>query len=408
MMKKLIRYSIVTVSLVFVGVNTYLIEKADSRVEREVRINHWELSRQETLREMLYKPGVVIPEEDQYLYFNDESATFKKFLVKEGEQIKSGTPLYEYEVTDQFQQRDVLKSEVEKLEEDASNVKDSISELSKLISSLPSPSSDEKDAPIEAGALQSEYDIKREMVSKQLEAEQLENQIKSLERQIAAIDSYETTLTVESSVSGTVKSLSHEIQNPLITIASDSTVVTTDLTEKEVDEVKENLNVRVKHDGKKSLEGVITKVDRLPKADPHLKTESLYPAEVQVQEAQWRPGQHVSLSIIMEEAKDAVTVPVSAIEKVDDQSYLWMMTKNGTVKKRKIETGLEVDGRQAITSGVKAGEMYVEEPDEIASLKDQERFITALDWRRLKIRDFKTLDRADVYTNLMLGILERK
>ncbi|TYO74297.1 efflux RND transporter periplasmic adaptor subunit [Rossellomorea marisflavi] len=408
MMKKLIRYSIVTVSLVFVGVNTYLIEKADSRVEREVRINHWELSRQETLREMLYKPGVVIPEEDQYLYFNDESATFKKFLVKEGEQIKSGTPLYEYEVTDQFQQRDVLKSEVEKLEEDASNVKDSISELSKLISSLPSPSSDEKDAPIEAGALQSEYDIKREMVSKQLEADQLENQIKSLERQIAAIDSYETTLTVESSVSGTVKSLSHEIQNPLITIASDSTVVTTDLTEKEVDEVKENLNVRVNHDEKKSLEGVITKVDRLPKADPHLKTESLYPAEVQVQEAQWRPGQHVSLSIIMEEAKDAVTVPVSAIEKVDDQSYLWMMTKNGTVKKRKIETGLEVDGRQAITSGVKAGEMYVEEPDEIASLKDQERFITALDWRRLKIRDFKTLDRADVYTNLMLGILERK
>ncbi|MGG4547930.1 HlyD family efflux transporter periplasmic adaptor subunit [Rossellomorea marisflavi] len=408
MMKKLIRYSIVTVSLVFVGVNTYLIEKADSRVEREVRINHWELSRQETLREMLYKPGVVIPEEDQYLYFNDESATFKKFLVKEGEQIKSGTPLYEYEVTDQFQQRDVLKSEVEKLEEDASNVKDSISELSKLISSLPSPSSDEKDAPIEAGALQSEYDIKREMVSKQLEADQLENQIKSLERQIAAIDSYETTLTVESSVSGTVKSMSHEIQNPLITIASDSTVVTTDLTEKEVDEVKENLNVRVKHDEKKSLEGVITKVDRLPKADPHLKTESLYPAEVQVQEAQWRPGQHVSLSIIMEEAKDAVTVPVSAIEKVDDQSYLWMMTKNGTVNKRKIETGLEVDGRQAITSGVKAGEMYVEEPDEIASLKDQERFITALDWRRLKIRDFKTLDRADVYTNLMLGILERK
>ncbi|KMK95927.1 efflux RND transporter periplasmic adaptor subunit [Rossellomorea marisflavi] len=407
-MKKLIRYSIVTVSLVFVGVNTYLIEKADSRVEREVRINHWELSRQETLREMLYKPGVVIPEEDQYLYFNDESATFKKFLVKEGEQIKSGTPLYEYEVTDQFQQRDVLKSEVEKLEEDASNVKDSISELSKLISSLPSPSSDEKDVPIEAGALQSEYDIKREMVSKQLEADQLENQIKSLERQIAAIDSYETTLTVESSVSGTVKSLSHEIQNPLITIASDSTVVTTDLTEKEVDEVKENLNVRVKHDGKKSLEGVITKVDRLPKADPHLKTESLYPTEVQVQEAQWRPGQHVSLSIIMEEAKDAVTVPVSAIEKVDDQSYLWMMMKNGTVKKRKIETGLEVDGRQAITSGVKAGEMYVEEPDEIASLKDQERFITALDWRRLKIRDFKTLDRADVYTNLMLGILERK
>ncbi|KON82958.1 hypothetical protein AF331_19140 [Rossellomorea marisflavi] len=407
-MKKLIRYSIVTVSLVFVGVNTYLIEKADSRVDREVRINHWELSRQETLRDMLYKPGVVIPEEDQYLYFNDESATFKKFLVKEGEQIKSGTPLYEYEVSDQLQQRDVLKSEVEKLEEDASNVEDSISELSKLVSSLPSPSSDEKDAPIEAGALQSEYDIKREMVSKQLEADQLESQIKSLEKQIAAIDSYETTLTVESSVSGTVKSLSHEIQNPLVTIASDSTVVTTDLTEQEVDEVDENLNVRVKHDGKKSLDGVITKVDRLPKADPHLKTESLYPAEVQVQEAQWRPGQHVSLSIIMEEAKDAVTVPVSAIEKVDDQAYLWMMTKNGTVKKRKIETGLEVDGRQAITAGVKAGEMYVEEPDEIASLKDQERFITALDWRRLKIRDFKTLDRADVYTNLMLGILERK
>ena len=100
--------------------------------------------------------------------------------------------------------------------------------MKRLESSLPSSSTDEKDIPIDASALQSEYELKKEIAAKELEIDRLESQIDNLERQISDIESYETTLTVQSSVDGTIKDLSHTIDNPLITIASQATIVTTD------------------------------------------------------------------------------------------------------------------------------------------------------------------------------------
>ncbi|MGD6955931.1 hypothetical protein, partial [Bacillus thuringiensis] len=111
--------------------------------------------------------------------------------------------LYEYEVTDQTQQKSVLESEVGKLEDEIENIEENISDLKSIESSLPSSSTDEKEIPINASALQSEYDLKKEIAAKELEIDRLESQIDNLERQITDIESYETTLTVQSSVEGT-------------------------------------------------------------------------------------------------------------------------------------------------------------------------------------------------------------
>ncbi|WP_341357162.1 HlyD family efflux transporter periplasmic adaptor subunit [Rossellomorea sp. y25] len=411
MNRKTIFYSTLTLSLLFVGANTYLIEKANSKVDREVRVANWEISGKDDLVKELPKPGVVTAEEENYIYFNDEFGSFKKFLVKEGDQVKSGTPLYEYEVTDQTQQKSVLESEVEQLEDEIDSIEDNIDDLESLESSLPSTSTDDKEIPIDASALQSEYDIKKEITAKELEIDRLENQIDNLERQISDIESYETTLTVQSSVDGTIKELSHAIDNPLITIASQSTIVTTDLTEKEIVTVEENMSAIVQSDiEKKTQKGIVTKVATLPKNDPHLQTDSMYPVEVKLQDTENKllPGHHVFLSIITEEVKGAFVVPVTAIEKEGSSTFIWILTKKGTVEQRKVETGLQVNGQQQIKSGVKAGEYYIVYPGDIPALENGTPFITGIDWNRIRLRDLKKVDRPTVLENLLVGILERK
>ncbi|WP_315635362.1 efflux RND transporter periplasmic adaptor subunit [Rossellomorea yichunensis] len=411
MKRKTIFYSTLTLSLLFVGANTYLIEKANSKVDREVRVANWEISGKDDLVKELPKPGVVTAEEESYIYFNDEFGSFKKFLVKEGEQVKSGTPLYEYEVTDQTQQKSVLESEVEQLEDEIDSIEDNIDDLESLESSLPSSSSDDKKIPIDASALQSEYEIKKEIAAKELEIDRLENQIDNLERQISDMESYETTLTVQSSVDGTIKDLSHAIDNPLITIASQSTIVATDLTEKEIVTVEENMSAVVQSDiEKKTQKGIVTSVATLPKNDPHLQTDSMYPVEVKIQDTENKllPGHHVFLSIITEEVKGALVVPVTAIEKEGSSTYVWILTEKGTVEKRKVETGLQVNGQQQIKSGVKAGEYYIVYPGDIPALENCTPFVTGIDWNKIKLRELKKVDRPTVLENLLIGILERK
>ncbi|MGG1630968.1 efflux RND transporter periplasmic adaptor subunit [Rossellomorea sp. NRS-1567] len=411
MNRRTIFYSTLTLSLLFVGANTYLIEKANSKVDREVRLATWEISGKDDLVKELPKPGVVTPEEESYIYFNDEFGSFKKFLVKEGDQVKSGTPLYEYEVTNQTQQKSVLESEVEQLEDEIDSIEDNIDDLESLESSLPSTSSDDKEIPIDASALHSEYDIKKEIAAKELEIDRLENQIDNLERQISDIESYETTLTVQSSVDGTIKDLSHAIDNPLITIASQTTIVTTDLTEKEIVTVEENMSAIVQSDiEKKTQKGIVTSVATLPKNDPHLQTDSMYPVEVKLQDTKNKllPGHHVFLSIITEEVKGAFVVPVTAIEKEGPSKFIWILTEKGTVEQRKVETGLLVNGQQQIKSGVKVGEYYIVYPGDIPALENGTPFITGIDWDKIKLRELKKVDRPTVLENLLVGILERK
>ncbi len=410
MNKRKVLYSGLALSLLFVGTNGYLIGKAKSKVDREVRIEEWKAVNMGDMEKELPKSGVVTSAEENYLYFNDEFGSFKKFLVKEGDEVKAGTPLYEYEVTDFTGQKDVLESEVEQLQDEIDSIEANISDLKILGNSLPS-SYEEEEVSLEASALVTEYDIKKEIASRELEIDRLDNQIDGLESQISDLKSYETTLTVESSGDGTIKELSHSVQNPLITIASKGVIVTTDLTENEIMDVEENMDAKVQAEVEKNtLKGLVSDVSTLPKRDPHIETDSLYPIKIQLQDESNKllPGHHVFVSVITDEVKNALIVPVTAVEKSGMNTHIWILTDKGTVKKKSVETGLEVDGKVQIKSGVKAGEFYIVNPGEIPALQNGAGFITALDWDKIKLRDLKKMKRPTVIENLLLGVLERK
>jgi HlyD family secretion protein len=405
-------YILVTIPiLLFIGINFFLIEKENSKIDRLLHTDLWKSVTQSDLTKTLAKEGVVTSEEETPIYFNDEFGTFAEFLVKEGDEVEVGTPLFQYEATDLEAQRNQLESDIDQLEDEIDSIEDHIDDLEDLERSVPSVSDEEEKIPLEASAMETEFSIEKEIASKEFEISRLENQIDNLERQVSDLDSYESSLTVQSSVAGIVKNLSHEIDNPLITIASATPVVNGDLTETESLEVEEKMQARIRSKNETgTLKGEISQISSFPKHDPAVEKESSYPFTVTIQdESKLLPGHHVEVSIILEEVKNVLAVPEISIEKLGDKEYIWVLTDKGTVTRKEVKTGLVVEGKQQITSGVEKGEHYIVNPSDYHYLANGVQFTTPLNWSKVELKDWKKqLKEPFVMENLLMGILERK
>jgi len=71
------------------------------------------------------------------------------------------------------------------------------------------------------------------------------------------------------------------------------------------------------------------------------------------------PGMYAQASIPLDEAKDALTVPVQAIDRGNDRASVVVVTNAGKVERRDVELGLESADRVAVTKGLEAGDLVV-------------------------------------------------
>ena len=128
------------VILCFIGLNLFLIFKKDSPVERMNFISDWTEVKQKDLKNSFETSGVIDAAETNRVYI-DKKKSFKQFLVKKGDPVQAGTPLFEYSGLDLNEQRDVITSEQQRLQSEAASIDQLISELESLQSSIPSDSS---------------------------------------------------------------------------------------------------------------------------------------------------------------------------------------------------------------------------------------------------------------------------
>jgi RND family efflux transporter MFP subunit len=71
------------------------------------------------------------------------------------------------------------------------------------------------------------------------------------------------------------------------------------------------------------------------------------------------PGMYAQASIALDEAKDALTVPVQAIDRTNDRASVVVVTKGGTVERREVDLGLESADRVAVTRGLQVDDLVV-------------------------------------------------
>ncbi len=72
------------------------------------------------------------------------------------------------------------------------------------------------------------------------------------------------------------------------------------------------------------------------------------------------PGSAVSVEIVLDQRSQALTVPVTAIQRDAEGSYVWVRDANNTAQQRPVETGLETLEAVEIVTGLAAGDEVVE------------------------------------------------
>lgn len=420
------KWTTIAVISALIITNFYLIFKKDSKIARAEYINEWRTAKEQNLVQSKGKPGVIAPVEEEYVYYQNGLGDFEQFLVKKGDEIQSGTPLFEYSSKSIEGVIEQYEAEISKLETEQDALEDNIDDLEKLEKSLSAKKDEEGKLTHEAAA----SSVEAQIYEKELQLSRVEAEIEKLEDLVSISDTSLGEMMVESTISGTVKDISHDLQNPVVTIASSEQHVVGMLEEKEVQEIQEGMKAIIYGSfGKK--EGIISKVDVLPEQDVHVSAESQYQFTVDFQEESEDEadtqsdlqedqteeetdtqsnevaeeptlitGTHVELKIITHEVEDALTLPETAIHR----GNIYVLKGDGTIEKRPVETGLEVNGIHEITSDLEAGEYVIKEP---RTIKNKTDFFTPVEISKMKKKDFKDMRKKEIFRYIGRGFLSR-
>ncbi|XIH34897.1 RND transporter [Cytobacillus firmus] len=339
---------------IFIAANLYLALKPGSKVDKTAYIDKWQAVSKENLIDSFSKKGVVSPAEEYQVYYDERQGVFNQFLVKEGDAITPGTGLFEYQPEDLDAEKERLNAEAEKLENQIEDLEGHIEDMETYKRTLIF-AEEEKDSETTVTS-----SLDRDIYEKELQVSLLERELEMTENQLDYLEDQPGSVTVQSNFTGTISEIDRSLENPIITITSDASLINGELTLDERMETSIGLKVLVSAKDFKG-EGSIINLASLPKSGVSLNKESTYPFSVQLNEdaTEILKGTPVHIEIVTDEIEGAVTVPAEVIKKDKNASSLWVISNTGKLERRNIESGLQVNGRTEIKDGLEKGEWIV-------------------------------------------------
>ncbi|CAM3833174.1 efflux RND transporter periplasmic adaptor subunit [Mesobacillus thioparans] len=402
---------LLSAGILFVSGNLYLALKDDGKAVRSSYINSWGKIGKETLTETLHAEGVVTPDEEHHVYYDPNSSEFKSFLVKEGDEVDEGTPLFEYSSDNIDKELARLEAEKSQLETEATLLEEQIKQLSYL--QTVSASTTDNSLPVAGNGTASDssndlmsVSIEKEIYDKELEKSRVEAEIDKYDDQIDSYDGSDE-LEISSEVAGSVKKINYELNNPIVTIISDTPKVEGTFSERDLKNVQEGMEVYVKSDmfgG--AIGGTLTKIAKHPESDPSVREESQFPFEIELEleDEEVVHGTHVDVSVVTNQVVNAAVVPQQSIDKGKKNSYIYVLNETGKVEKRKIKKGLEVGEKTEVKKGVKPGELFVRKPENVQ--KADSPFFSKLKPGSLAKKTFKEEGKRSLFKQVMVGFFK--
>lgn len=406
---------LLSAGIIFVSGNLYLALRDDSKAVRSSYINKWTAVGKDTLTETLNASGVVTPEEEHYVYYNDNPGEFKNFLVKEGDQVDRGTSLYEYSSDNTDEDKAEIVAERKQLIREVALIEEQIQQLSYLQSvsasasdnSTPVFNSDGSTSSNSSSSDLVQVSIEKEIYDKELEKSRVKAEIDKYDEMIKASNNGSDQLGINSDVSGTVKKINYNLKNPIVTIISDKPKVEGTFTERDLKNVQEGMEVYVKSDlFKGKVDGTLTKIADYPETDPSVKKESHYPFEITLNEESESliKGVHVNVSVVTNKVLNAATVPERSVEKGKKNSYIYVLNEKGEVEKRSIKKGMNLNGKTEIKKGAKPGELLVQKPEKVQ--QENSPFFSRLNFDALKKKTFSEEGKRTIFKQIMVGFFK--
>ena len=355
-MKKWPRKIIIYTSILFVAGNLFLIVKKDSKLDKIERLSKWEKVKTSDIQNKLSKSGIVIPEEEHPIYFDEEIGSFNQFLVKEGEEIDTGSPLFEYSSFNTNNQITQLETEISELEEKADHILSTIDQLEGLLTQAKKGQEEDQPEPL------SIYTIQSDIYQKELEHELLLSEAAKLKEQVQIFEDQISGLTVKSPFTGVVSNVQESLSQPIMTISSKVPSIKGSLHEDDRQTVNEGMNVSVAISSQQEkMTGTISKVSSIPENESGEDQKSTYSFHVQLDDPveDLLVGKHVDVDIILKESQNASVVPIKSIEKKNKEAFIYVLSPSGTIEKTAVQTGIKSNGKVEIVSGINKEEYLV-------------------------------------------------
>lgn len=353
--------------LIAIGVVAILVLLFGINIWKNVQANNVTMEvtslKKETISEEVMTPGTLKLENQQTIYFAPEKGEIVEYYVEEGDDVKSGAPLFRYE----NQQLDLEKKQNE-LQRQSSQMQ--LNSLQDQLNDLNKKLKDDKENEV----LEAERDgVNLQVKQAKLEIEQIRLQKQSIDEQLAQ-------LTVRSDMDGKVVSINKDAAvattgvqpQALMQIGTlDSLVVEGKLSEYDTLKIKQDQNVILSSDAMpgESWTGKVSFIAYLPQETTGLEEAGVqYPVEVTVDtnDMSLKPGFQMVMKIITDK-REAQTLPLTAVKQEENKNYVFTVV-DGKAKKQEVKVGLVTDNRIEIISGLKDKDKVLLEPgDDVTS-----------------------------------------
>ncbi|WP_080843866.1 efflux RND transporter periplasmic adaptor subunit [Cytobacillus gottheilii] len=401
MRKRGISTALIIITLLFLGVNTFLIVKSDSKIQRISYVEEWTSPFERDLQKKLSSEGVIVSSVETPVYHDQNKGVINELLVQEGEEVTIGSPLFTYINDDLNFENSKLEIELEKLEEELEAVETNIDQLEDLLDDAQTAAAP-SDENVENR--DNEFEIQRELLEKERLFSILESDISKLEKLLDQEADREDLLTAESPADGIIQSINVDLGDPFITIISTEQKVETTLTESERKEVEVGMPVYIRGQNTEMLEGSVGEVSLIPTDKPEVGKESNYPVDIFItDEMEETPfGTKVNLEIVTDEVNQTLAIPTVGIKKAA-LNAVYTLTATGKVEKRMIERGLHVNGLQEISDGLQSNDFIVKTGGR--NIQDGRTFITPLRIENVSKTQMENMERNQILKAIGKGFL---
>ncbi|MFD1706973.1 efflux RND transporter periplasmic adaptor subunit [Siminovitchia sediminis] len=345
----------------FIGLN--LVNQASNEV-MAVDVTHL---KEQTMTESVIISGTLQLADQQSVYYEPDKGKVGELLVKEGDEVQNGTPLFRYDneqlELEKKQMELQLRSNLLQLE----NIKKQHRKIDRQVAKA------ETDDMLDKDELEMEHDqIFLEEQQLKIEKEQT-----LLQRQ--SIDSQLEELTVKSKIDGVIlrineqAAMSSESIQPLIQIAAPGQfVVKGAISEYDALKIKEGQPAVLTSDAVPGEKwgGTVDSVSFL--SNEHEQMEPVngetakvqYPIEIRVEDEQLdiKPGFQI-LAEIETNKKNGWTLPLSAVKQDGADNYVYVV-KDGKAERHKVKAGMTTNREIEITGGLSKNDQVIVNPPE--------------------------------------------
>ncbi|QDP41248.1 efflux RND transporter periplasmic adaptor subunit [Radiobacillus deserti] len=420
-MKKWTLVILLLLSVSLVGLNGYLISNKGDTISRTMYITDWEKAKTGDVIKSFSTKGVVVSSAKEDVFFDGEHKEFLRFLVKVGDKVEAGTPLFEYRAPEQEQLKASLEAEITQKEEDITSVERYMNSLRNYQVRLPDSNGEleNRDYEIEEKLNIVGDNITSDMISsaitqeifkQQLEMDRLEAEITKLEQELNSLQSggNQAVLTEASTVAGTIIKLDKTLTNPVVTLATNNYSIEGKLTNNELQKVETGMDVRASVQGvKEELETSLTQVDDYPIEEPTVGENSFYRYQAALTEPSdsIAVGAKADVSILTEQANQVTTLEESAIQK-GKKPYVYQLTKASKVIRKPIQLGLSAEGKVEIVSGLKSNDVVVKNPSEI-HVDEKSYFASKMHPLDISWSSFTAFSKREWLELILIGLLEK-